>query len=175
MTSLLKAGVDYPFPIVSAIIERERNGQVEILVQTRWKPGEDSKYSGAMEIPAGGIGPTENVYDALRREVYEETGLRVIGFRPDVQTRLHSQRGDAAFAFSPFCCQQETKGKPRIGFVFVCRVEEGEPRPAPGEVREIRWMNKDELREILTERAEEVFTFQLGALDFYLNYDEEEV
>ena len=90
MTLQSPDGIRFPVPIVSAIIERKREGEVEVLVQTRWKPGKDSKYSGTLEIPAGTIELHENVYDALRREVYEETGLRVIGFRPDVQTRMHS-------------------------------------------------------------------------------------
>jgi 8-oxo-dGTP pyrophosphatase MutT (NUDIX family) len=65
-------------PIVSAIIERDRNGEKEILVQTRWKPDRDPHYSGTIEIPAGGMYRYENVYDAVKREVLEETGLRSI-------------------------------------------------------------------------------------------------
>ena len=41
--------------IVSVIVERERDGFFEILLQTRWKPERDPVYSGALEIPAGGI------------------------------------------------------------------------------------------------------------------------
>jgi 8-oxo-dGTP pyrophosphatase MutT (NUDIX family) len=40
--------------VVSAIVERERDGEIEVLVQTRWKPGQDPAYSGTLEIPAGG-------------------------------------------------------------------------------------------------------------------------
>jgi 8-oxo-dGTP pyrophosphatase MutT (NUDIX family) len=100
------ASFPFPVPIVSAIIERQRGETRQVLIQVRWKPGIDPVYSGAFEIPAGGIGPHESVYDALKREVFEETGLRVTGFRPDVRTRTHSQRGDDVFAFVPFCCQQ---------------------------------------------------------------------
>jgi len=159
---------DYPVPIVSAIIERERGGETEVLVQTRWKPGKDPKYSGTLEIPAGGIGAFENIYTALKREVFEETGLRVIGFKPDIQTQAFTQRGDEVIAFVPFCCQQETKGMPRIGFVFICEVEDGEPRPGQGEVRDIRWMKKTALKQIFGESPEQIFTFQLGALALYL-------
>src|SRR4029453_609633 len=73
----LRSGLDVNFPIVSAIIEREHNGEKEILVQTRWKPERDPLYSGTLEIPAGGMHVYENVYDAVKREVLEETGLRV--------------------------------------------------------------------------------------------------
>lgn len=162
---------DFPVPIVVAIIERERDGEIEVLVQTRWKPDRDPKYSGALEIPAGGIGPFENIYDALKREVFEETGLRVIGYKPEIQTQAQVQRGDKAFAFVPFCCLQETRGKPRIGFVFVCVVEDAEPVPAPREVRDIKWIKQSALRKIFEETPEKIFTFQLGALDYYLNYN----
>ena len=157
--------------VVSAIIERERDGEIEVLFQTRWKPGQDPVYSGTLEIPAGGIKTYENVYDALRREILEETGLRVTGFRPDVKTRVYSPRDDGAFAFLPFCCQQQTKaGIPRVGFVFICTVEDGEPVASQDEVKDIRWMKRSELKRVFEETPERIFTFQLGVLDYYLNY-----
>ena len=162
--------LQYAVPIVSAIIERERNGEIEVLVQTRWKPDKDPQESGMLEIPAGTMGKYENVYDALRREVFEETGLTVIKVKPDIRTETHMQRADEVFAFVPFCCQQQTRGKPRVGFVFVCTVGEGEPIPGGGEVKEVRWMRRSELRRILDQTPEKIFTFQLGALDFYLNH-----
>ena len=55
--------------------------------------------------------------------------------------------------------------------VYPDSVEIGEPRPGAGEVRETRWMEKGQLRRLLEERPGEIFTFQLGALDYYLNYD----
>jgi 8-oxo-dGTP pyrophosphatase MutT (NUDIX family) len=157
--------------VVSAIVERERDGEIEVLVQTRWKPDQDPVYSGTLEIPAGGIKTYENVYDALRREVLEETGLRVTGFRPDVKTKIYSPRDDGAFAFLPFCCQQQTKeGIPRVGFVFICTVEDREPVAGRDEVKDIRWMKRSELKRMFEETPERIFTFQLGVLDYYLNY-----
>ena len=50
----LRSGLDVNVPIVSAIIEREHNGEKEILVQTRWKPERDPLYSGTLEIPGRG-------------------------------------------------------------------------------------------------------------------------
>jgi len=78
--------------VVSVIIERERDGDVEILLQTRWKPERDPIYSGTLEIPAGGIHAYENIYDAAKREVWEETGLQVIRFDPDIQTPICSPK-----------------------------------------------------------------------------------
>lgn len=163
-----RVDVPFPVPIVSAIIERQRGQVTEVLVQVRWKPEKDPVYSGAFEIPPGGIGLYENVYDALKREVFEETGLRVIGFRPDVRTKTRSQNGDEVFAFVPFCCQQQLSGKARVGFVFVCTVEGTDGVPAPDEVKEITWMGTSELRRLIDESPERIFTFQLPVLEFYL-------
>jgi len=166
----LREQTDVNVPIVSAIIERDRDGEKEILVQTRWKPDRDPHYSGTLEIPAGGMHRYENVYDAVKREVLEETGLQVISFYPDIRTKTYAPHDDDCFAFVPFCCQQQLKGGlPRVGFVFLCRVEDAEPMPQHEEVRDIRWMKISELRQIIEETPERIFTLQLGVLDYYLH------
>jgi 8-oxo-dGTP pyrophosphatase MutT (NUDIX family) len=167
----LRKPLDVNVPIVSAIIEREHDGEKEILVQTRWKPERDPLYSGTLEIPAGGILPYENVYEAVKREVLEETGLRVTGFSPDIRTKTYAPKDDDCFAFVPFCCQQQLKGGlPRVGFVFLCQVEDAEPIPQPDEVRDIRWIKVAELRQIFEETPEKIFTLQLGVLEYYLQH-----
>ena len=60
--------------------------------------------------------------------------------------------------------------KQRIGFVFICQVEDKDPVPAPKEVMDIQWVKKKELRRILEETPEKLFVYQLGTLDYYLNY-----
>jgi 8-oxo-dGTP pyrophosphatase MutT (NUDIX family) len=162
-----ETGFAFPVPNVSAIIERRQGTRTQVLVQVRWKPAKDPVYSGTFEIPAGGINLYENVYDALKREVFEETGLQVTGFRPDIKTRIHSQNGDDVFAFVPFCCQQQVTGHARVGFVFVCTVE-GTTTPAPDEVGEITWLDTAELRRLVEKEPERIFTFQLPVLAFYL-------
>lgn len=166
----LREQTDVNIPIVSAIIERDHDGEKEILVQTRWKPDRDPHYSGTLEIPAGGMHRYENVYDAVKREVLEETGLQVISFYPDIRTKTYAPHDDDCFAFVPFCCQQQLKGGlPRVGFVFLCQVENAEPVPQHEEVRDVRWMKTSELRKIIEETPERIFTLQLGVLDYYLN------
>jgi 8-oxo-dGTP pyrophosphatase MutT (NUDIX family) len=158
-------------PIVSAIIEREHHGAKEILVQIRWKPERDPQYSGTLETPAGGIQPYENVYDAVKREVWEETGLRVTDFYPDIRTKIYAPQDGDCFAFVPFCCQQQLKGRlPRVGFVFLCQVEDAESVPQHNEVRDIRWLTVSELRQLFTEMPEKIFTLQLGVLEYSRQY-----
>jgi len=163
--------IDINGSIVSAIIEREYDGELEILVQTRWKLEKDPVYSGTLEIPAGGIHTYENVYNAVRREVREETGLRVKSFYPDIQTKIFSQKDDGCFAFLPFCCQQQLMGGiPRVGFVFICQVDDQEFIPNNNEVKNIRWMKIPELRTIVETFPQKVFTLQLPVLVYYLEH-----
>lgn len=155
--------------IVSVIVERERDGDFELLLQTRWKPERDPVYSGAMEIPAGGIHAYEDIYDAAKREVWEETGLRVTRFDTDIQTPICSPKNDDCFAFVPFCCQQQLKGGiPRIRVVFICQVGDGEVKPGEGDVRETTRVSKGSLREIVEKHPERIFTLQLPVLKYYL-------
>jgi 8-oxo-dGTP pyrophosphatase MutT (NUDIX family) len=160
-------------PVVSTIIERYHNGKTEVLVQTRWKPGRDPVYSGTLEIPAGWIDEYESVYDALKREVLEETGLVVTKIKPDIKTSEYkTNKDDSSFAFLPFCCQQQLKGgKPWVGFVFLCEVEDSEPKAQAEEVRDVRWIEKDELESIFIETPEKIFTLHLGVLDYYFSYN----
>jgi len=162
-------GMNINGAVVSVIIERERGGATEVLLQTRWKPERDPVYSGTLEIPAGGIHAYENIYEAAKREVQEETGLRVTRFDPDIQTPTYSPRDDDCIAFIPFCCQQQLKGGiPRIGIVFICQVEDAEVKPNAKEVREAFWVKLEALREIVEGQPERIFTLQLPVLNYYL-------
>ena len=156
-------------PVVSAIIERTHNGKRQVLVQTRWKPERDPVYSGTLELAAGVIDEYENIYEALKREVLEETGLTITRIKPDNQTKIYStDKDDASFGFMPFCCHQQLKnGRPWIGFAFLCEVEDAEPKGQEGEVKDVRWMDREELKLIFEETPQKIFTLQLGVLDYY--------
>src|SRR6267142_2778114 len=132
-----------------------------------WSPsGTDLHTEGSLANWSGvSLRATPNVYDAVKREVLEETGLRVTRFDPDLRTKTYAPKEDDCFAFVPFCCQQQLKGGlPRVGFVFLCQVEDAEPVPQHDEVRDVHWMNVSELRKIFEETPERIFTLQLGVL-----------
>ena len=156
-------------PVVSAIIERLHKGRTQILVQTRWKPQRDPVYSGTLEIAAGVMDEYENVYDALRREVFEETGLHITKIKPENKTQIYDTgKDDSSFGFMPFCCHQQLRnGRPWIGFAFLCEVEDKEPKAQEEEVKDIRWMDKEDLRGLFKEHPEQIFALQLGVLDYY--------
>lgn len=58
-----------PFPSTCALIKKD--GKVLVI---------DLNYEKGYSIPGGGIEVGENAEDAMIREVYEETGLKVTGY-----------------------------------------------------------------------------------------------
>jgi len=107
---------------VSAIIERFHDGQWEVLLQTRWKPEDDPKHSGLLEIPGGRIEVGEDAYTALRREVKEECGLEIQALKPRKETQTKGNFEEVSVAFVPFCGEHYL-GSSFVGFVFVCMAE----------------------------------------------------
>lgn len=63
-------------PAVSAIIEKVEFGERFVLLQRRQKDN-GGETNGLFEIAGGKVREYENIYDALRREVWEETGLKI--------------------------------------------------------------------------------------------------
>lgn len=171
MTSLQES--KYPIPVISAIIERNVGSETEILIQTRIS-GYDELYQGTIEIPAGRINSFENLYDTIKREVKEETGLEVLEIDQalDSETATTS-KNDEAIVFQPFCCQQLIKGNiPWIGFVFLVKVKEGKLIPEKGHTQDLRWVKISELKELLATSQDKIFTLQLPVLKHYVRYRE---
>ncbi len=157
-------------PIVSAIIERINNlWEKEILIQTRWKPWV-SEYSGSIEIQAWWIERYENVYNALVREIKEETWLNVLKIKPDIKSHTYNVSNDWAFAFKSFCCQQQIKWwLPWIWFVFICEVEKwGIAKNQESENKDLRWINIKHLADLVFYNHEKLFTLQIWVLQLYL-------
>lgn len=160
----------YCIPYVGGIIERTVNGEKEVFIQTRWRPNRDPIYSGALEFPAGVLDrPFENVFEALRREIKEETGLNLRSVIGESKTEIFSPKGrETSFAFRPFCCTQQLKGgKPWIGFIFICEVENGDVVSQEEEVKDGKWIKANELYRIFLENPHELFTLEIGAWEYY--------
>jgi len=165
-----KKSREMAIPFVGGIIERNNNGETEILMQTRWKPNRDPVYSGTLEFPAGVLDePYENVYDALKREIKEECGLTLKKIHGDSQTKRYTPKGnDESFGFRPYCCVQQLKnGKPWIGFIFICEVESGEAKAQASEVKDVQWMKVSEIKRIFESEPEKLFTLEISAWEFY--------
>lgn len=158
-------------PYCGAIIERTKNGEKELLMQTRWKPHADPVYSGTLEFPAGVLDkPFEDIHDTLAREIKEETGLTLKSIRQDERTPvLSAGKDDAVMGFRPYCCTQQLKnGKPWIGFVFVCEVEAGkEPVAQLSEAKDAKWMKVSDVKALYEQSPEKLFGLELPAWHYY--------
>ncbi len=157
-------------PYVGVIIERDNNGVKEVLLQTRWQPSHDPIYSGTLEFPAGTLDkPYESVFKTAEREIKEETGLTLKAIKGEDKTKVYSPKGtDEIIAFRPFCCTQQLKdGKPWIGFVFICEVENGEPKAQLSETRDPKWVAVSKVKELFESSPEQFFGLELPAWEYY--------
>jgi SAM-dependent methyltransferase len=158
-------------PFCGAIIERQHNGQTELLMQTRWKPHADPVYSGTLEFPAGALDkPFEDVHRTVAREIQEECGLTLKAFKNDTRNEATTLLG-TAIGFRPYCCvQQIAGGKPWAGFIFVCEVEPGqEPQAQLSEAKDAQWMPLSEVATLVASSPEKIFGLELPALQYYLD------
>jgi SAM-dependent methyltransferase len=157
-------------PFVAGIVERTHNDVKEVLLQTRWQPNADTLYSGTLEFPAGVLNiPYESVFDAVAREIKEEAGLTLKSIKGDERTKIYSPNDrDEIIGFKPFCCTQQLKdGKPWVGFIFVCEVEDSEPQAQLSETRDPKWVPVNQVRELLEASPEKFFGLELPAWEYY--------
>jgi 8-oxo-dGTP pyrophosphatase MutT (NUDIX family) len=157
---------------VAAIIERVHDDELEVLLQTRWKP-EDTLYSGLLEIPGGRIQLGEDIQAALRREIEEETGLKIEEQSPSVDIRRPGKYGKTGVAFVPFCGEQFL-GSNYIGFVFICKASGKLLQKGIYDGKEPRWLKFSELKKLLLDKPEEIFPYHLSALTYYVQQKEKD-
>lgn len=129
----------FAIPAVGAIIRKRMGDDEYILVQNRKKKSGDG-MDGLLEIPAGKIREYENIFEALKREVWEETGLQIT-----------SVSGAYSIILSTFLCEAE-----------------GELLERTNETENIRWLKREELKEIVENKPESMFLMHVHALRKYL-------
>jgi 8-oxo-dGTP pyrophosphatase MutT (NUDIX family) len=159
----------FAIPCVGAIIEKTENTEKYILVQTRQK--EDGKETnGMLEIPAGKIREYEDIFSALRREVWEETGLKITKIHGEEKTVSNLVGDINTISFEPYCITQNLSGGYSIILnTFLCEAE-GNVLKATNETENVHWMKQMELKEMLDKTPEKIFFMHINALKKYLNF-----
>lgn len=158
----------FAIPCTGAIIEREVEGKRCVLVQTRQKAGGGST-NGKLEIAGGKLREYEDIFQSLRREVMEETGLTVTIIRGENGKVLDESSGTAFQSFEPFCVTQNLSGAYSILLLtFLCEAE-GEPVTETNETTDIRWMPVDKLKESVENHPEDWFFIHLNELRKYVS------
>lgn len=154
-------------PGVGGIIERMIDHAPYILIQERYK-NDAPMENGMIEIPAGKIREYENVYDCLRREIKEETGLEVTEIAGETESTIYEANGYQVLNYAPFSCAQNIKGYyPIMVHVFICKAE-GTLLKRTNETQNLKWVSLAELSEQLKSNENQFYPMHVSTLKKYL-------
>ena len=158
----------FQIPGVAAIVQRQGDAGIELLLQARDKADLDAD-TGLLEIPAGKIRQFENLFNTLRREVLEETGLRVTEIIGEAEAHKVSLNNYQVLSCEPFCVSQNISGHyPIMTMTFLCWGE-GELLSCSSESSNIHWMPLATLALLLEQQPERLYPMHIYALTKYLN------
>ena len=151
-----------------AIIERATATGAEIVLQTRSRAHEGVKQ---LELPGGRIEPYESLFNALRREVREETGLDVESIQRYGPTVEIGPRASMVECFQPFAVFQTTQGPiDAMGVYFRCTAR-GRLLTHGDNSENIRWVAVHEVAEWV-QRTPDLFSLDLAGIVYYLQHIE---
>lgn len=155
-------------PAVGAIIEKEYDGKKYILIQQRNKEN-DGIETGMTEIPAGKIREYESIFDTLRREVREETGLTITQIKGEENLTISESSGYQTISFLPFCSTQNLSGGYSIMLqTFICQAE-GELLDETNETISIRWESIETVENMLKINPKQFYPMHINALRKYFS------
>jgi 8-oxo-dGTP pyrophosphatase MutT (NUDIX family) len=158
-------------PAAAGIIEKIQDGKRMILLQDREKAGAESE-AGLCEIPAGKIREFENIYDCLRREIWEETGLTVTKIEGEEYACWFESHGYRVLQYTPFASTQNvSEAYPIMVQTFICKAE-GELAKMTNETTNLRWVEISELKKYLEEEVEGLYPMHVMTLMKYISYNE---
>ncbi|QQB73106.1 NUDIX domain-containing protein [Fusobacterium canifelinum] len=156
----------FTVPCVAAIIEKITNNEKYILIQTRQKE-DGAETNGMLELPAGKIREYENIFEALRREVKEETGLSITKILGEDNQISNFIKGNEVISYTPYCITQNLSGAYSIILnTFLCEAE-GELLTETNESQNIHWIKIEEFKKILKNNPEKIFLLHINALQKY--------
>lgn len=107
--------------VVGAVILQIQNNEKHILVLTRLP---DEFMGGIEELPSGKVEQKESLINALKREIYEETGLEL------------DNNINYIFSFDYL----SSKGKKTRHFTFLCHTNYTKIKINPHEHSDFRWL-----------------------------------
>ncbi len=162
----------FAIPGAGALIISDINGETCILTQIRSKPDAPSE-EGLFEIPAGKIRAFENIFDTIKREVKEETGLEVIEIAGENLSTIYEGNSYKVLNFKPFSCSQNLSGTyPIMVFVFICKVE-GTLLPRSDEARNYKWLSINDVKRLLDTSVNSFYPMHVDTIRNFIKHSEE--
>lgn len=159
----------FSIPGVGGIIEKRIEGKDHVLLQERWKD-DCQNEEGLIEIPAGKIREFENIFQCLRREIMEETGLQVVDIQGEKESVVIEENGYRVLNYEPFSCAQNLIGDyPIMVQVFICSVK-GDLIDSSNETKNLRWVSLKKLRELLQQDRTMFYPMHITTMEKYLKY-----
>jgi 8-oxo-dGTP pyrophosphatase MutT (NUDIX family) len=151
----------FAVPFVKALVVSPQGGR--FLVQRRAKAGDP--YEGFWELPGGKMRHGETVEAALRREIFEEAGLRLRRVRGQPQEARTDRFGRTARPIAPLAVVEVLSGPwPFLGLYFAVDAD-GEPgATAEGDLH--RYLSPEEFRAefLAPDAAGECATLDVAAM-----------
>jgi len=134
-------------PVISNLVQKKGKKEIELLLQTRYKPSTDPKNTGKLEIPSGLIRKYELAQDAAVRETKEETGIiSEISKDQKIVHYVTQKNGDIIATYKPFYCHQQLKkGRAYISIAFISNYVSGELNEAFRETKNPKWLSLSEI------------------------------
>ncbi|MCL2427055.1 MAG: NUDIX domain-containing protein [Oscillospiraceae bacterium] len=158
----------FAIPGASAIIVKIENHIKHILIQERVKLSRRKEFE-LIEIPGGKVRENESIFDTLRREVAEETGLSIVEIVGERDSVSYEYNGYRVVDFEPFCCTQNIIGKyPVMCMVFICRTE-GTLLEFSSESKNYRWISISSLKKLVSEAPEKIYPMNIAALKKFVS------
>jgi len=159
---------NFSIPGAGGIIVKEIDCAKYILLQTRVKPNAQCE-DGLLEIPAGKIQEFESIFEALKREIKEETGLDVTEIQGENLSTIYEGNSYKVINFMPFSCSQNlAENYPIMVFVFICKVK-GELLPFSDEANNYKWTPISEIKRLLTDSPEVFYPMHIDTLRKYVD------
>lgn len=136
---------------VRGLLVRRCEGEIQLIVQLRKRAGEPEVY----ELPGGRINEYEKITDCLKREVMEETGLKVVAIQKGENyiavTDNESKSEFSVECIKPFAAYQTLKGPiDSFGIYFICEAE-GTLLHEGDATEDIHWASIEEIHKIIDE------------------------
>lgn len=158
----------FAVPGAGGIITKTINGIEYIVIQYRSKDGSETE-NGLIEIPAGKIKEYENIYDCLRREIQEETGLIVEEIEGEKKSKIIEINGYKVLTYEPYSSSQNISGYyPIMVQVFICHVKEDTITiKESNELKNIRWVELKVINELLKENKKMFYPMHITTLAKY--------